>query len=273
VRDVSGQPRLAERQHVGDTRGAQQDECGVRRPDAGELLQVGERRRWLHRREQSGLEGTVEGGTGDRVQPRHPVGSDAADRVGGQQLAGERERVHLLAADRERAPQFGADPVADHRRLRAVPPGADDRPGGGLIGGVEQYRPQPLVLALQSANHRVAHADLRPRCSVVVERQDPPDLPRRGVGVPVGVDGDRDGPAGNLRQPNPGVVPHVVGDERQPHLVPRRLRARHSGPEPEPGGRCQRERPIRLDGACSELHVTDIALGSDIPCLAALQAV
>ena len=81
-----------------------------------------ERRRRIHRREQAGVEGAVEGGAGDHVQPLHPDGRHAAGSrrppTAGRG-AGTRD---LLARDGERAPEFGADPVTDHRRLRAVPP-------------------------------------------------------------------------------------------------------------------------------------------------------
>jgi hypothetical protein len=109
---------------------------------------------------------------------------------------------------------------------------------------VEEHRPETPVLALKPADHRVARADLRPLAGRVVQRQDAERLPPRGAGVAVRLDVTGDGAVASLGEAYSGVVGHVVGDEREAHLVPG-----------------QRERCVRRDG---EFHGTGITRGSDI---------
>jgi hypothetical protein len=48
---------------------------------------------------------------------------------------------------------------------------------------MERHRPQPRVVALQLAHHRVTTADIGERRTVHIERQDPPCVPHRTVHI------------------------------------------------------------------------------------------
>jgi hypothetical protein len=120
------------------------------------------------------------------------------------------------------------------------------------------------MLALQPPEHRVALAGREPPGRRAVEGQDAAHLADDSAGVRPGADGRGDGPAGPLYQVDAGVVAHVVGNERQAHLVGAGLGLPGRRPEAEGRRRAERERRVRVKLRCNR-HVTHIAPRSDIP--------
>lgn len=76
-----------------------------------------------------------------------------------------------------------------------------DRPCGGLVGGVESTWPQSWKLALCVGDHRIPPCDVDPTAPIDIEGEEPCRLVRRRVEVAVTGHGDRCGA-------------HVLGDRR-----------------------------------------------------------
>ena len=255
VRDVARQPRLGGRQHVRDARGAQQDQRGVRRPDAGQLPQFGERVVGCHRREPRRVELPVERRPRDRPQPRHAVGGHAGQRVRGEQPLGQRERGHLLARD-----GTASRPSSAQIRVRTAVACA-------------RYR---LALMIDQAAASYGEWNRTGRSQSCARWSAPITWSRSPIAAhgPPGWSRDRmrrtwrstaswsasdsmaavTAPSRPLRQVNGRVVAQVIGDERQPHLAARQASAGRCGPEPERGRRREREGPVRDDGEGAHAH-------------------
>lgn len=84
---------------------------------------------------------------------------------------------------------------------------------------MEEHGAQPRVVVLQLTDHGVARTDLRPSGGRLVQREDAEHLPPDGRRFPVGLDVSVDDAIRTLSQARTGVMGHVVGDEREPHLV------------------------------------------------------
>jgi len=158
VGDVLGQPWLGARQDVGDARGPQQDQRRVGGADAGQPPQVAQRFFRLHGCQAGRVELAVKGSPRHGVQPCDPPLAHPGKGVGGEEVGGQRERGDRFACHGERRAGRRADPGPDRGRLGAVPARADDRPRRRLVRRVEQDRAQPLMRALQPAEHRVPFA-------------------------------------------------------------------------------------------------------------------
>ena len=121
---------------------------------------------------------------------------------------------------------------------------------------MEQRRPQPRRRREQPRDHRIAVADARERCTVVIERQHARDLPAHGVHVRVAVN-QAVHAAFVLTNLDAGLLRVAVDAKRQAqHAVPRGFQTLA---EPERGGLAQRERPLRYDGE----HATRLELHAD----------
>jgi hypothetical protein len=188
-------------------------------------------------------------GLGDASQTGRLLGPEAW-RVVTQPLEeplGLRKGVERLARERERHAQPLAQVAANAGGLASRAPGRDDRPGGALVGGLEEHGALAVVAALELGNHRIPLSDGREALPGVVERDDPRDLSQSQLGrgvANVELHGHRTIGV-LLAQDRARVSVPTVDREGQPHgTVEGRARV---GPEAELGRGPQRKRTARND--------------------------
>ena len=77
--------------------------------------------------------------------------------------------MQRLPMDRDQWAQFLRHSRLDLCSLGDADPLADERPGGGLIGRIEEHRAEARVATLQTADHRVTLPHGRETASVDIE--------------------------------------------------------------------------------------------------------
>ena len=236
---------LVDHRHgVRDAAAAEQDPRRGPRPDAGQCLELGERLGLGERPQPLGVEGAVDGGLGQVVEPFDLDLAQALDRRHLEQALRAREGPDDLAADLDRVAVRLGKAVLDDARLAHRDALADDERRGRLVGRVEADRAEPVVLRLERAEDRIALADRRPAAAVVIERERAGRLALRGLEVVGAGDLAMDRPVGRL----PDIDRRAVAPafDREGHEQTGRGPVR-ADPGREPAGEVlgggQRERP------------------------------
>jgi len=121
------------RQLVRGDRAPQQHQLGRERADPRQLPQLGQGVGRRQRPQPGGVKAAVEGGFADAAQPLRLAPDQAGELGQPREPVRRRERRHHPVAERHRLTELGRHPRLDRGRLPDADPGADDRPGGGLV--------------------------------------------------------------------------------------------------------------------------------------------
>lgn len=140
---------------------------------------------------------------------------EAGERIDRKQRPGRGERFEFAAGQREDLAVGGRQTPPHRGCLGSVSALAEDRPGGSLVRRVEQHRPEPRELRLETPDHRITTSNRSPRCTGLIQRQHSPQLGedhvRRGLAEEPAVQY----PPRVLGDEGRGVMLEVVGDEGQ----------------------------------------------------------
>ena len=166
-------------------------------------------------------------------------GSRPGNASTAQQGVRQRKRLQVAAGELEDAAVLRRQPAAHRGRLSAVTALAEDRPGGGLVRRVEEHRPQPSMLRLQPADHRVPLTDRFPVAARAIQGKHSGHLGLDTSRVSVPEQASSDDRA-VLCEDGGCVMLQVVGNERQRHRVA--VGPRPTGVRTEPEVRRGRER-------------------------------
>src|SRR5262249_38685137 len=123
-----------------------EDELGGEGADSGELLEGGEGRVGGHGAEAGGVGGAWGGGFGEGVEAFDLRVGQAGHVVDGQEGGRGGEGVQGSARDVDGFAVFFGQAGLDGGGLRHADAVADDRPGGGFVGGVEADRTESRVV-------------------------------------------------------------------------------------------------------------------------------
>ena len=239
------------RDRVGDAAAAQQDPGRGPRPDAGQCLELREGFGLGQCSQPFRVEDAVQRGPREIVEAADLDLAQAGHRRDLEQALRSRERSDDLAADLDLVAEPVGEALLDDPCLPHRDPLADDERGGRLVRRVEADRPEPVVLRLKRADHRIARADLGPAAAVVIERQRARCLAANRLEIVRAVCLAVDGPVGRLPHVDRGAVAPAFDGERHEQAG---VRAMSADPGREPTreilGGGQREGADGIDREC-----------------------